>query len=430
MYVCSSCGQSSAMKLWKCPSCESYGSFVSVQVDGDSKSKRSLKEGRTLTQRKDLSSHFWRLENEEFLRVMQHGIKQWSLYLLGGEPGIGKSTLLIQILQDLAANNKDMKIAYFTGEEQVSQISDRRHRLDPKRKNPIESISLFHATHIEDIVQTSKDNEYDMIIIDSIQTIYTSGNDSAPGSPNQVRFCTEKLSEFSSETQCTVFIIGHVTKWGEIAGPKYLEHIVDVVMYLEWDRFGQLRFLRSQKNRFGHTDDSGIFEMTPLGLNPVYDIQERIIKSTNTNTPWSVLSIGLDNGRPVLVHLEVLLIQTQSRFPQRTSIGVDNKRVELLIAILEKYMKMNLGVFDVYVNLPGEFRMHDSWLDLAIAAAIVSHHTKKVIGNKRVFIGEMWLSGQVIKSKLHDKRCKEVPKWFDIIDKDAVSHISNIKDLF
>jgi DNA repair protein RadA/Sms len=143
---------------------------------------------------------------------MQLVIKQCSLYLLGGEPGIGKSTLLIQILQDLAANNKDMKIAYFTGEEQVSQISDRRHRLDPKRKNPIESISLFHATHIEDIVQTSKDNEYDMIIIDSIQTIYTSGNDSAPGSPNQVRFCTEKLSEFSSETQCTVFIIGHVTK--------------------------------------------------------------------------------------------------------------------------------------------------------------------------------------------------------------------------
>lgn len=428
MYICNVCWYGSPTKLGKCPECSSFGSFVMNHDIKESKSKHGVKEWSVLTaDNNKTSSRFWVLANRELQRVLQQGVKQWGIYLLWGEPGIGKSTIILQILQDLLANN-DMSIQYFSWEEQTNQIVSRWERIDPDKKVSINKMDLYHATHIEDILTTAESSKPDCIIIDSIQTIYSEHADSSAGSPNQVKYCAEKLSEFGKKHNCTIIIIGHVTKGGEIAGPKYLEHIVDVVLYLEWDRFGQLRFLRSQKNRFGHTDDSGIFEMTLFGLQPVYDIKERILQSAST-MPWSVLTIGLDNGRPVLANIEVLLNKTKFKFPQRNCIGVDSKRVDLVMAILERYLKINLGFFDVFVNVPGEFDFRDSGLDLAIAVGLHSQYTNTSVPSHSIFLWELALSGKVVKSKLHDKRAKELPEWYTLYDGSSVKHIVELKNI-
>lgn len=397
-------------------------------IDSNKSKKHNIHTGTTLrAQSASNQSHsFRKLQSPEFLRVMQNGIRQGSTYLLAGEPGIGKSTLILQILQDLHKHNT-IQSAYFSGEENTSQIADRRARLYPDTTCPIE---LYQSSSLEDIITTVQEQKAPLIIIDSIQTIYAGSVDSSPGSPNQVRFCSEKLSELSKQTGCTIIIIGHVTKSGEIAGPKYLEHIVDVVLYIQGDRFWQFRFLRSQKNRFGHTDDSAIFEMTLFGLQAVYDIKQRILQNANTSAPGSVLGIWLDNGRPVLTNIEVLLNKSKFKFPQRNSIGLDNKRVDLVIAILEKYLHINLWFFDIFVNIPGEFSFNDSGLDLAIAAAIYSQYTNQSLPINYVFIGELALSGQISKSKLHDKRLREVTDSLEAIDYQHSKHIAELKKLF
>jgi DNA repair protein RadA/Sms len=428
MYICNVCWYGSPTKLGKCPQCDSFGSFVEWWSGKESKSKHSVKQGSVLTaDNNKISSRFWTVSSKELQRVLQQGIKQWWIYLLWGEPGIGKSTIILQILQDLLANN-DMSIQYFSGEEQTNQIVSRWERIDPDKKVGIEKMELYHATHIEDILTTAESTNPDCIIIDSIQTVYSEHTDSSAWSPNQVKYCAEKLSEFGKKHNCTIIIIWHVTKWGEIAGPKYLEHIVDVVLYLEGDRFGQLRFLRSQKNRFGHTDDSGIFEMTLFWLQPVYDIKERILQASST-MPGSVLTIWLDNGRPVLANIEVLLNKTKYKFPQRSCIGVDSKRVDLVIAILERYLKINLGFFDIFVNVPGEFDFRDSGLDLAIAVWLHSQYTNTNVPQNSIFLWELALSGKVVKSKLHDKRAKELPEWFTLYDGNNIKHIIELKNI-
>jgi len=436
MFTCNYCQHSSSTKLWKCPNCNRFGTF---EVDKklskpEKKSKHIIWEGNIL-ERKTMAnspSRFFSLQNKEFLRVFSNWIKAGGMYLLGGAPGIGKSTLIVQILQEIL-NHNEIRIWYFSGEEQENQILDRWERIKKNNKvfpSNVEAAGgsyIFHATHLEDILSTTKKNKFDFIVIDSIQTIYSAHTESAAGSPNQVKYCAEKLSEFCKQRGITIFIIGHVTKGGEIAGPKYLEHIVDVVLYLEGDKFGQLRFLRSQKNRFGHTDDSGIFEMTLFGLQPVYDLKERILKSANTQSPGSVLTIWLDNGRPVLTYVEVLLNSTKYKFPSRNCIGVSSKRVDLVIAILERYLKLDLAMFDVFVNVPNEFDFQDSGLDLAIAAGILSQYRNQKLGQDSVFIGELGLWGQVVRTKLHEKRLREIPDGFEKIDFKSMKNIVEIK---
>lgn len=256
------------------------------------------------------------------------------------------------------SNNK-ISLGYFTGEENESQVAARFQRISQKQTEQT-PFDLFHATHFEDIIATAIDKEYDMIVLDSIQTVYSPHNDSPAGSPNQVRYCSEKLSEHCKKHNLTVLVIGHVNKGGEIAGPKYLEHIVDVVLYLEGDRFGQLRFLRTKKNRFGHTDDTGIFDMKNTGLTAVYDLKERIINNAHLNVPGNVLTIGLDSGRPVIANLEVLLTQTNGKYLTRNCVGVNPKRVDMIIAIIQKYLQAKLFMFDIYINVPGEFTFFDS----------------------------------------------------------------------
>lgn len=430
MYICKTCWNSSAMKLGKCPNCWDFGSFeidnTKEVIKKSSTKKYTLQKWMELKKVENKGIDFLKISDPELGRVFKRGIKSAWIYLLGWEPWIWKSTMLLQIISDLMKTNSSLSVWYFSWEESVDQINDRISRLN---NNNITSqwFDIYHATRLEDILTTIQIKKYDFVVFDSVQTIYSEWIDSPAWSANQVKYCSERISEFCKNEWITAFIIWHVTKMGEIAWPKYLEHIVDVVLYLEWERFWQLRFLRSQKNRFDSTDDVAIFEMSLFWLTPVYDIKERIIMSANTSVPWSLLTIWIDNWRPVIVNLEVLLNRINYKYPQRAAVWIDPKRLDLIIAILERYLKLKLWDFDVYVNIPWEFKFYDSWLDLAIACAIYGQYKNKLIDKNKVFIWELWLWGQVLKSKLHEKRAKETPKWFEVID---CSKIKNIVELW
>lgn len=371
------------------------------------------------------ASVWYALQHPELERILQKWVKKGGLYLLGWEPGIGKSTIMLQIIQQLTQHNT-INIGYFSGEEDVSQITERKDRIKWDAKGW--SFDIYQAHHLEDILATTDANKYDCIIIDSIQTVYTPNHESVAGSIAQIKWCSEKISERCKSNWVACFLIWHVTKWGEIAGPKYLEHIVDVVLYLEGDRYGQYRFLRAKKNRFWPSDEVGIFEMSLFGLQPVYDLKDRIINAANVTTPGNVLTVGIDNGRPVLVHLEVLLNKANGKYPQRVCQWIDQKRLQIVTAILEKYLKINLSFFDIYVNIPGEFVFRDTGLDLALATAIYSQAKGKIIDKELVFLGELWLWGQVLPTKLHTKRSNDV-KDFTLIDNQRMKYISELPNI-
>ena len=424
MYLCSVCNYASATKIGKCPDC---GSFWTFELDPTSKVKKKSKhtigswavlEKATPTTKQTQ----YTLSMEELSRLFPHGVKSWGVYLLAGEPGIGKSTLMLQLLNDLSVSNKEKQfiISYFSGEESSAQINERQQRIT-KQEHSAE-IHLFHSTHLEDIIATAEQQQTSLMVIDSIQTIYSTAHDSIAWSASQVKYCSEKIAERCKKTGTSCFIIGHVTKWGEIAWPKYLEHIVDAVLYLEWDKYGQYRFLRYRKNRFWSTDEVGIFEMWLFGLQPVYDLKERIISAANSTIPGNVFTVGIDNGRPVLVNIEVLLNKSYGKYPQRITQSIDPKRLQLIAAILDRYLKLNLSFFDIYVNIPGEFQFRDSWLDLALATAIYAQAKNKLIDKELIFVGELGLGWQILPSKLHTRRIKEA-KDFTIIDKDRIKNI-------
>lgn len=415
MYICTDCEYSSATKLGKCPNCGSFGTLVLDNTIAPAKKSKKLAWGSKLRQTTFIPSHFWQLDNKELQRVFPSGIKSGSTYLMAGKPGIGKSTLVLQILS-LVSKNNDVKLAYFSAEESSTQIQERFMRLFPNQELVCD---IFHSNDIEDIVATAAN--YDLIIIDSIQTISSNTVDGIAGSPSQVKQCSEQLIETCKKNNIAAIIIGHVTKGGEIAWPKYLEHLVDVVLYLEWDRQGNLRFLRCRKNRYGHTDEVAIFEMQSNGLQSPPDLH-KTMQDSLTDMPGSVLAVGIDNGRPVLVNLEVLINKTNYKFPQRTAIGIDSNRLSLITAILERYLKLKLGLFDIYVNIPGEFSFRDSGLDLAIAAALYSQYKNTPINKHNVFIWEIGLWGQILQPSYYHKRIKEA-EWLTIIDKQTSSSI-------
>jgi len=432
MYSCSWCQHSSHTKMGKCPQCGSFWTFVldqNIQVSGTKK-----KNGKRKGQWKSLSAYsMWKrtrenrsfaLEHKELNRLFNGWVRASGVYLLWGEPWIGKSTLSLQILNKLAENSQACRIAYFSAEEHPDHVWQRYRRLFGKDiRIPFD---LFHSHRCEDIIVTTRESKYDVIIVDSIQTITSPDSDAIAWSPAQVRSSSELLQHMAKESNTAVLIIGHVTKGGEIAWPKYLEHIVDVVMYLEWDKDSQLRFLRSKKNRFWSADEVGIFDMTPQWLQAVYNLKERIIEESDSPTIWSVLSVWIDNGRPVLVRVEALLNESYGKFPVRRAIGVDSKRLDLVIAILEKYCNLQLKFLDIYVNIPWERYFRDSGLDLAIAAAIMSQYKDICVGHDRLFIGEIALSGKVSPSTGHTKRVKDFMADMSIYDHKNLTSLSQL----
>lgn len=425
MFTCSTCQYGSPIKLGKCPACGDFGTFEKSQdvTLKSAKAKKNTPAWTSLSVTATADRARWPLAHAEFQRVIGKQMKQWGVYLLAGEPGIGKSTIVLQLVGDLVQQTPTLRCAYFSGEEDGSQITERRTRLSqPTWSAP----AIYHTTLLEDMAATLEEASYDFIIVDSIQTIATSTVDSSAWSVAQVKTCTQALADLAKKLGITLLIIGHVTKDGEIAGPKYLEHIVDVVLYLEGDRYGQYRFLRTRKNRFGTTDETGIFEMTLFGLQPVYDLKERILWG-KLAIAGHVLSVAIDNGRPLVITLEALLNKSVGKYPQRVAIGIENNRLTLLVAILEKYLKLKLGAVDIFINIPGEFVFRDSGLDLAVAAAIYSQYKGKILPNDMVFLGEIGLGGQILPTKLHTKRSWEA-RDLTIVDHTKIKYLHQLVD--
>ncbi len=426
MFVCKQCWYISSVKLGKCPNCHEFWTFEEQDEESRITSNKSKKWKILDFKINQIQSLDYQIENQEIQRVLP-SIRQWWVYLLSWSPWVWKSTFVLQILWDILNNNentdKKMNFAYFSWEEQVSDIFYRSQRINKQDLD----IQIFQTNILEDILETTKANNFNLIVVDSIQTIYSLDLDSVSWSLQQVRYCADKLTRFAKQNNISVIIIGHITKTWDIAWPKYLEHIVDVVLNIDWDRLSETRFLRCFKNRFWATNEVWIFVMTSNWLKPVNDLTERILKNANLQQPWIVLWVWLDANRPVIVVVEVLLNKIYWKNPNISCVWVDYKRVEMITAIAKKYIWLNLENYDIYVNLPWEFKLYDSWLDLAILSAIYSAYYDKPLGEKYIFLWELTLWWKITKTRLHNKRLSIIPSNFSIIDYQKIQNVSDLK---
>ncbi len=410
IYICEKCQYESSKWAGKCPECDAWNSFMEDVVSNETAKKerkqRAIK-APTATPLSQTTKDFHRISTgiKECDRVLGGGIVEGSLVLLGGEPGIGKSTITLQLCAELTGQNK--KVLYISGEESVEQIARRAKRLNIQTEN----LLLLNETLLESILASLRAEKPDIVIIDSIQVVSSSEVTGLQGGVTQVRACTEELMQFAKESGTPLLIISHVTKGGNLAGPKTLEHLVDTVLYLEGDRYHDLRLLRGVKNRFGSTNEVGIFEMTGKGLTEVPDPSSAFLKNRSENTVGSCLTVTIEGSRPLLVEIQALTNKTHFGYPKRATSGFDLNRLQLLIAVLQKHAGINLGEQDVYVNVVGGLKLKDPAIDLAVCLAILSSHKKKSLPTNLVAFGEVGLSGEVRSPSQSEKRQKEAKNW-------------------
>lgn len=407
VFVCSSCGYESPKWLGKCPACNEWNTFYEEKVISSSKSstgkskeiakpiKLNKIEGKTDLK---ISTGFNELD-----RVLGGGLVNGSLILLGGEPGIGKSTLILQICDKIKT---DGKILYISGEESGEQIKLRADRLGVKKDN----LLFLSETNIENIESNILSINPKLVIIDSIQTMFSEEITSAPGSVSQVREITARIMRTCKENSITTILIGHVTKDGNIAGPRVLEHMVDTVLYLEGERYFSYRMLRGVKNRFGSTNEIGMFEMQNEGLVEITDPSKVLISDSGENPAGSVIIATIEGTRPLLVEFQALTTPTVYGLPRRTANGIDYNRLAVLIAVLEKKVGINLGNQDVYLNVVSGLKINEPAIDLGIIAATVSSFKNIPIDKKTVVLGEVGLTGEIRSVNLIEKRIKEAEK--------------------
>ena len=326
---------------------------------------------------------------EELDRVLGGGIVPGSLVLVGGDPGIGKSTLLLQVCKNLTELNKS--VLYISGEESLQQIKLRAQRIGEFG----ESLLLLCETNLDTISEVIKARKPDVVVIDSIQTMYNETVSSAPGSVSQVRESTGVLMQLAKGLGISIFIVGHVTKEGVVAGPRVLEHMVDTVLYFEGDRHAAYRILRGVKNRFGSTNEIGVFEMRDTGLEQVANPSEYMLSGKPEDSSGSIVACSMEGTRPILLEVQALVCQSNLAMPRRTAAGTDYNRVNLLMAVLEKRLGMHLSACDAYVNIAGGIRMNEPAIDLAIVLAIVSSYKDRPVDEKTIAFGEVGLSGEV-----------------------------------
>ncbi|WP_024789858.1 DNA repair protein RadA [Lebetimonas sp. JH292] len=390
-YECTECGYKSAKWMGKCPACGAWDSFV--EVSETKKSKTSSKPSKIIkfeNIEKEEIERFSSLDSELDL-VLGGGIVPGSLVLIGGSPGVGKSTLMLKL-----AGKLNKKVLYVAGEESPGQIKLRAERLGIKNKN----LFIMPEIVIENILEEIKN--YDLVIIDSIQTIYSENLSSAPGSVSQVREATFELMRVAKETKIPVFIIGHITKEGSIAGPRVLEHMVDTVLYFEGDASRELRILRAFKNRFGSTSEIGIFEMTKQGL---VSAKNRSFFSKKA-LPGSAITVILEGTRPIVLEVQALVSESYG-VPKRSATGFDLPRLNMILALLEKKLNLPFNQYDVFVNVTGGIKINETAADLAVIAAIVSSFRNRPISKETVFIGEVSLVGDIREIPGLDIRVKE-----------------------
>ncbi len=340
----------------------------------------------------------------EFDRVLGGGIVTGSLILVGGDPGIGKSTLLLQMCQKLADRGK--KILYVSGEESVRQIKMRADRLGDFEQE----LFLLSETDLDVVVETVGRMKPDVVVIDSIQTMYREEIGSAPGSVGQVRETTGALMRVAKELAVSVFVVGHVTKEGVVAGPRVLEHMVDTVLYFEGDGSASYRFLRGVKNRFGSTNEVGVFEMRGCGLVEVTNPSEYMLQGKPENEPGSIVACSMEGTRPILVEVQALVCQTNFNMPRRTAAGTDYNRVNLLMAVIEKRLGLRMGDCDAYINVAGGMRISEPALDLGIVAALLSSYRNQALDSSTICFGEVGLVGEVRAVPMAEQRVAEAAK--------------------
>lgn len=414
VFFCKECGYESAKWLGKCPSCNSWNSFVEekVQKKADKKNIASRSFSSTFDNKADVKklneisiSKTVRISTgfEELDRVLGSGLVVGSLTLIGGEPGIGKSTLIMQVCGNLA---KSGKVLYVSGEESETQVKIRADRLNVSS----DDIYFLSETNISQIEEKIASIELKFCIIDSIQTMYDEDISSVPGSISQVKEVTARLMYLAKRQNLTVIVIGHVTKDGVIAGPRILEHMVDTVLYIEGERFFTHRIVRGVKNRFGSTNEIGIFDMQEVGMVEVSNMSEIFLSDSSDKLPGTSIVANVEGTSTILLEVQALTAHSYYNMPRRVANGIDLNRLSMLIAVLEKRCNLNLGSQDIYVNIIGGIKVDEPAVDLGIAMAIYSSYKNVVIDNKTVFIGEIGLTGEVRSVTNFEKRVREVAK--------------------
>ncbi|KHD34709.1 DNA repair protein RadA [Clostridium acetobutylicum] len=406
-FVCQECGYQSVKWLGKCPSCNSWNSFVEEErVESKKASKITLNsEPKCINNIKSGQYERYDTNNAELNRVLGGGLVKGSITLISGAPGIGKSTLLLQICQDIAL--KYGKVLYVSGEESEHQIKMRGDRLGVTSAN----IYILAETNMESIERHVENIKPAFVIIDSIQTLYKDQITSAPGSVSQVRECANDIMRIAKTDNIPFFIVAHVTKQGELAGPRVLEHIVDTVLTFEGQRTEEFRILRTVKNRFGTTSEIGVFEMKEEGLEQIHNPSSLFLEETNFNQEGSVVIGIMEGTRPILVEIQALVSKTNAVMPRRTSVGIDSSRLNLILAVLEKKLKVPFYNCDVYVNVVGGLNIEGTYGDLGLALALVSSVKGVSIKlDKMIVVGEIGLTGEVRPVSFSDRIVNEADK--------------------
>ena len=410
IFFCQNCGYESSKWLGQCPGCREWNTMVEEKVSGKSSGTRGNAAGGKaaepvslaevdLGERERMTTHMAELD-----RVLGGGIVPGSLTLVGGDPGIGKSTLLLQVCRHMAADGH--KLLYISGEESLQQIKLRANRIGDFSEN----LLLLCETSLETVEQTIRKQMPAVAVIDSIQTMYHEEISSAPGSISQVRESTNVLMQLAKGLGVSIFIVGHVTKEGTVAGPRVLEHMVDTVLYFEGDRHASYRILRGVKNRFGSTNEIGVFEMKEEGLSEVKNASEFMLSGKPEGASGSVVSCSMEGTRPILLEIQALVCHSNFGIPRRQAIGMDFNRLNLLMAVLEKRLNLQMSDCDAYVNLAGGMRIVEPAIDLGVAMAVASSFKNRVIDDKTIVFGEIGLSGEVRGVSMAAQRVAEAAK--------------------
>lgn len=408
-WFCQSCGVESAKWIGKCPSCGEWNSFVeevvvkskTSQIIGSNGQGKKNKPQKISEISSSEASRF-DTKNNELNRVLGGGLVPGSLILIGGEPGIGKSTLALQI----ALNLKNYTTLYVSGEESAQQIKLRANRINSDNENCL----IVSETSMENIFSHVKNTTPDIIVIDSIQTLATESIEASPGSVSQIRECTSQLLRFAKESSTPVILIGHITKDGNLAGPKILEHMVDTVLQFEGDQNHMYRILRSTKNRFGSTSEMGIYEMQHNGLREVSNPSELLLSQEDESLSGVTISASIEGMRPFLIEIQALVSSAAYGTPQRSSTGFDLRRLNMLLAVLEKRAGFKLSTKDVFLNIAGGIKVNDPAIDLAVILAVLSSSTDISIPKEVCFSGEIGLSGEIRPVSRIDQRISEAEK--------------------
>ena len=407
IYFCQNCGHEENKWLGQCPACKEWNTFVEEKIT----TSKSAAAARLDSEMQVLGLSEGKLDDtlrvqtgiQELDRVLGGGIVPGSMILVGGDPGIGKSTLLLQVCQHLA---EVQNVLYISGEESLAQIKLRANRMGEFS----DRLKLLCETNLDIIRSVIEKKRPATVIIDSIQTMYNEEVGSAPGSVSQVRESTNVLMQLAKGLGIPIFIVGHVTKEGTVAGPRVLEHMVDTVLYFEGDRHASYRILRGVKNRFGSTNEIGVFEMRGDGLWEVQNPSEYMLNGRPENASGSVVACSMEGTRPILIEIQALVCKSNFGMPRRTATGTDYNRVNLLMAVLEKRIGLHISDYDAYVNIAGGIRMNEPAIDLGLILAIVSSYKNRPIDEKTIVFGEVGLSGEVRAVNMPQQRVAEARK--------------------